>query len=137
MINYKEFDSSKIEEVKMIYKKESWNAYLNDNYKLIRSFDNSLYILGAFDEEKLVGFIRCVGDGEHILMVQDLIIIPEYQKKGIGTNLFKMIMDKYSKVRMFMVITDIEDMVDNKFYQSFRLKKLENMNMVAYIRGLE
>lgn len=134
MINYKEFDSSKIEEVKMIYKKESWNAYLKDDDKLIRSFNNSLYILGAFDEEKLVGFIRCVGDGEHILMVQDLIVMQEYQKKGIGTHLFKTIMDKYSKVRMFMVITDIEDVVDNKFYKSFKLEKLEDMNMIGYIR---
>lgn len=134
MINYKEFDSSKIEEVKMIYKKESWNAYLKDDDKLIRSFNNSLYILGAFDEGKLVGFIRCVGDGEHILMVQDLIVMQEYQKKGIGTHLFKRIMDKYSKVRMFMVITDIEDVVYNKFYKSFKLEKLEDMNMIGYVR---
>ena len=134
VINYKEFDSSKIEEVKMIYKKESWNAYLNDDDKLIRAFDNSLNLLGAFDEEKLVGFIRCVGDGEHILMVQDLIVMPENQKCGIGSYLFRRIMDKYSEVRMFMVITDIEDVVDNKFYQSFNLKKLVAKNMVGYIR---
>ena len=43
-------------------------------------------------------------------------------------------MDKYSKVRMFMVITDIEDVVDNKFYKSFKLEKLEDMNMIGYIR---
>ncbi|WP_207745920.1 GNAT family N-acetyltransferase [Clostridium sp. D53t1_180928_C8] len=134
MINYREFDSAKIEEVKIIYKNESWNAYLKDDAKLIRAFDNSLYILGAFDEEKLVGFIRCVGDGEHILMVQDLIVALEYQKCGIGTILFKSIMEKYLNVRMFMVITDIEDVVDNKFYQSFKLKKLEAKNMVGYIR---
>lgn len=43
-------------------------------------------------------------------------------------------MDKYSEVRMFMVITDIEDKVDNKFYQSFKLKKLAEKCMVGYIR---
>ncbi|GFZ33261.1 hypothetical protein CSC2_37870 [Clostridium zeae] len=134
MIGYKEIDSSMIESIKDIYKKESWNAYLKDDEKLIRAFDNSLYILGAFDECKLIGFIRCVGDGEHILIVQDLIVEPEYQKNGIGTYLFKTIMEKYSKVRMFMVVTDIEDIVDNKFYQSFKLKKLADMNMVGYIR---
>ncbi|GKU24391.1 N-acetyltransferase [Clostridium folliculivorans] len=134
MINYKEIDSSMLESIKDIYKKESWNAYLKDDEKLIRAFDNSLYILGAFDEHKLIAFIRCVGDGEHILVVQDLIVDPEYQKQGIGTYLFKTIMEKYSKVRMFMVVTDIEDIVDNKFYQSFKLKKLEAMNMVGYIR---
>ena len=134
MINYKEFDSSMIEEIKDIYKKESWNAYLKDDEKLIRAFDNSLYIMGAFDNCKLVGFIRCVGDGEHILVVQDLIVEPKYQQRGIGTYLFKTIMQKYSNVRMFMVVTELEDIVDNKFYKSFNLKKLEDMNMVGYIR---
>ena len=134
MITYKEFDSSMIESVKNIYKKESWNAYLNDDEKLIRAFDNSLYTIGAFDDCKLIGFIRCVGDGEHILIVQDLIVEPEYQQRKIGTYLFKTIMQKYSEVRMFMVVTDIEDVLDNKFYKSFNLKKLEDMNMVGYIR---
>lgn len=134
MINYKEFDSSMIEEIKDIYKEESWNAYLKDDEKLIRAFDNSLYTIGAFDNCKLVGFIRCVGDGEYILVVQDLIVEPKYQQRGIGTYLFKTIMQKYSNVRMFMVVTDLEDIVDNKFYKSFNLKKLEDMNMVGYIR---
>jgi ribosomal protein S18 acetylase RimI-like enzyme len=134
MIDYKEIDSSVIESVKAIYRKESWNAYLKDDEKLIRAFDKSLYIFGAFDDSKLIGLIRCVGDGEHVLVVQDLIVDPEYQKRGIGTYLFKTIMQKYSKVRMFMVVTDIEDIVDNKFYQSFNLRKLEDMNMIGYIR---
>ena len=134
MFDYREFDEMLIQEVKSIYKKESWNAYLKDDEKLIRAFDNSLYILGAFDEDKLIGFIRCVGDGEHILMVQDLIVEPKYQQKGIGTYLFKEIMEKYKEVRMFTVLTDIEDVVDNKFYQSFNMKKLEDMNIVGYIR---
>ena len=134
MISYKEINSSMIESIKDIYRKESWNAYLKDDEKLIPAFNNSLYTLGAFDDCKLIAFIRCVGDGEHILIVQDLIVEPEYQKRGIGTYLFSTIMEKFSKVRMFMVVTDIEDIVDNKFYQSFNLKKLEEMNMIGYIR---
>ena len=134
MINYKEIDATMIKEIKEIYIKESWNSYLKDDEKLVRAFDNSLYFLGAFDDYKLIGFIRCVGDGEHVLLVQDLIIDPEYQQKGIGTYLFKTIMQKYYNVRMFMVITDIDDVVDNKFYKSFNLKEMKAMNMVGYIR---
>ena len=107
---------------------------MKDDEKLIRAFDKSLYSMGAFDDNKLIGFIRCVGDEEHILVVQDLIVDPEYQKRGIGTYLFETILQKYSMVRMFIVITDIEDIVDNKFYQSFNMKKLKDMNMVGYIR---
>lgn len=36
---------------------------------------------------------------------------------------------------MFMVVTDTEDTVDNKFYQSFNFKKLEDMNMIGYIKA--
>lgn len=135
MIKYNEVNSPMIESIKEIYRKESWNAYLKDDEKLIRAFDNSLYTLGAFDDCKLIGFIRCVGDGEHILVVQDLIVDPVYQQRSIGTHLFKTIMQKYSKVRIFMVVTDIEDIVDNKFYQSFNFKKLEDMNMIGYIKA--
>ena len=134
MFDYREFDEMLIQEVKSIYKKESWNAYLKDDEKLIRAFSNSLYILGAFDEDKLIGFIRCVGDGEHILMIQDLIVSPEYQQKGIGTYLFKTIKDKYKDVRMFIVLTDIEDVVDNKFYQSFKLRRLDEFDIVGYMK---
>ncbi len=33
MINYKEFNSSMIESIKDIYRKESWNSYLKDDEK--------------------------------------------------------------------------------------------------------
>lgn len=135
MISYREFDSSLLESVKSIYEKEYWRAYLQDDAKLKRAFDHSLYLLGAFEDERLIGFVRCVGDGEHILLVQDLIVEPEHQKQGIGTCLFKTVWEKYADVRMFHVVTDIEDEVDNHFYQSFGMKKLEEGDMVSYFRS--
>ena len=134
MILYKEFNSKFIQRVKEIYELEGWRAYLNSDEKLVRAFDNSLYLLGAFDDEKLVGFVRCVGDGEHILLVQDLIVDKAYQKQGIGTTLFKTVWDKYKDVRMFQVNTDLEDEVDNHFYKSMGMKPLEEGNMVSYFR---
>lgn len=134
MIDYKEFGSEYLEQIKSIYEAEQWCAYLRDDDKLKRAFDKSLYLLGAFDGDKLVGFIRCVGDGEHILLVQDLIVAPSYQKRGIGSKLFRMVWEKYAAVRMFHVVTDINDKFDNHFYQSFGMKKLEEGDMVSYFR---
>lgn len=134
MIRYKEFDSSLLCEVKEIYARQQWNTYLKNDEKLKNAFDNSLYILGAFDEDDLVGFVRCVGDGEHIVLVQDLIVRPGYQRKGIGTALFQAVWDRYIDVRMFHVLTDMEDEVDNHFYQAFGMKKLEEGHMVGYFR---
>lgn len=133
-IEYREFRTDYMDQVKSIYRAEHWNAYLKDDDRLKRAFQQSLYILGAFDGECLIGFIRCVGDGEHILVVQDLIVSPAYQKQGIGSQLFRTIWNRYADVRMFHVVTDIHDEVDNHFYQSFGMKKLAEGNMVSYFR---
>lgn len=134
MIAYKEFNAECIERVKEIYSAEGWSAYLNNDEKLVRAFRSSLYVLGAFDADKLIGFVRAVGDGEHILLVQDLIVDRDYQKKGIGSTLFKKVWDKYSDVRMFQVNTDLEDEVDNHFYQSKGMKPLVDGHMISYFR---
>ena len=131
---YSEIKNVDIEHVKEIYASESWRAYLQDDEKLKRAFANSLFTYGAYHNNKLIGFVRCVGDGEHIIIVQDLIVHHEYQKLGIGTQLFQFILDKFKDVRMFLVITDLFDEVDNKFYQNNGLVKLEQKEMVAYVR---
>jgi len=134
MIEYKEFDVKYIDEVTKIYEKAGWLAYLGDKEKLIRTFNNSLYIIGAFEENKLVGFIRCVGDGEHIVYVQDLIIDVEYKRQGIGRALIDKVMDKFSSVRMFTLITDLADEVSNSFYKAIGFKKLDDNGLVGYFR---
>ena len=134
MISYKEFNSELLERIKEIYMEQGWNSYLNNDEKLVHAFQNSLYVLGAFDGEKLVGFIRCVGDGEHVVLVQDLIVDKQYQRKGIGSALFKKIWNKYKDVRMFQVVTDLADEVDNHFYQSFGMKPLAEGHMISYFR---
>ena len=134
MIKYKEFGLEEFERIKEIYKGEAWSAYLHDDESLKRAFEKSLYFLGAYDEKKLVGFVRCVGDGEHIVLVQDLIVEAGYQRRKIGTTLLKHVWDKYIHVRMFQVNTDIEDERDNQFYRSFGMKPISEGNMISYFR---
>ena len=49
-----------------------------------KGLDNSLYTLVAYLDGRAVGMGRIVGDGAIICYVQDLIIRPEVQGKGIG-----------------------------------------------------
>ena len=134
MIEYKEFGLEEFERIKEIYQGEGWSAYLHDDEALKRAFDSSLCCLGAYDENKLIGFVRCVGDGEHIVLVQDLIVEAGYQRRKIGTTLLKHVWDKYIHVRMFQVNTDMEDERDNQFYRSFGMKPISEGNMISYFR---
>lgn len=122
------------DDIKRIFKSANWSAYLKDDEKLKRAFENSIYLLGAFDNSKLVGFIRCVGDGEHILLIQDLIVDSNYYRQGIGTKLFKAVSEKYKDVRTFCLFTDIHDIRDNEFYKSVKMVKIDKKDMLSYIR---
>jgi len=133
-LSYKEIGESYLESIKEIYKDSGWSAYLQDDEKLKKALRNSLHIYGAFDNDKLIGFVRVVGDGQHIVLVQDLIVLTSYQKNGIGTYLFQYVWDKYIDVRMFQVVTDVNDELDNKFYQSFKMKPLIEGKMISYFR---
>lgn len=131
----REFDFNEyLEDIKRIYKSANWLAYLKDDKKLKRAFKNSIYLLGAFEQNKLIGFIRCLGDGEHIVIVQDLIVDSDYYRQRIGTNLFKAVSEKYKDVRSFCLFTDIHDIRDNEFYKSLGMVKIEEREIVSYIR---
>lgn len=134
-MKFKEFNFNEyFEDIKRIYKSTDWLTYLNDDEKLKRAFENSLCFLGAFKEDKLVGFMRCVGDGEHIVIVQDLIVDKEFYRQKIGTKLFNLTSEKFKDARAFCLFTDIEDIRDNEFYKSVGMVKIEEKNMVSYIR---
>ena len=50
-----------------------------------RSIENALFMVAAYDDDKLIGMGRIVGDGAVICYIQDLIVVPEYHGKGIGS----------------------------------------------------
>lgn len=130
---YREFDISEMANVVAVYEDIGWIMYLQDKDKLFSAFENSLYLLGVFDGERMVGFVRVVGDGEHIVLVQDLIVATEYQNQGIGSRLFQTVMDRFKNVRTFMVVTDTENKRNQAFYQKFGMKKLEEYAMTGYL----
>lgn len=62
--------------------------------------------MGAYDGEKLVGIIRVVGDGHSVVFIQDILVLPEYQSRGIGTELLQCIMQEYKGVYQKHLLTD-------------------------------
>lgn len=60
----------------------SWKELSKEQAK--KALKNSLYILTAYEDGKAVGMGRIVGDGAVICYVQDLIVVPDKQRDGIG-----------------------------------------------------
>lgn len=64
---------------------------------------NTLYSLCVYDDNKLIGYGRIIGDKTIFLYIQDVMVIPEYQNKHIGTGIMENLLaqiNEYKKINL-------------------------------------
>ena len=52
----------------------------------------SLYHVVALHEEAVIGMARVVGDGAMFFYIQDVVVVPAHQGRGVGTLLLERVM---------------------------------------------
>ena len=78
----REYTEYNEKEIVRLYTEVGWTAY-TDNLSILRKgFENSLLVLGAYENNELAGIIRVVGDGFTIVFVQDILVFPGQQIWG-------------------------------------------------------
>lgn len=102
----KEYTSYNESEILELYSSVGWVNYVNNPEMLINAYAHSLKIYGAYHNDKLIGIIRAVGDGYSVVLIQDILILPDYQHYGIGSALLQKILDDYSYVYQKHLLTD-------------------------------
>lgn len=131
-IIYKHNSSFKEDDILNLYDSLGWTEYTKNMEKLIKALNNSLYILTAWNKNKLVGLIRVVGDGETIIYIQDILILRQYQRQGIGSKLLKTVFNKYKNVRQKVLLTD-NTKKTRLFYETNGFESANKLNLVSYI----
>ena len=131
----KEYKDFNIDEIKNLYDAVGWKAYTDNMDNLMRGYKNSLKLLAAFNGNKLIGIIRAVGDGFTIVFIQDVLVIPSEQRRGIGNALVKAMINLYPKVRQIELATDIDPKTIG-FYKSPGFKELSELGCCGFMRLL-
>lgn len=122
-----------------IREKVNWKRLTREQAK--RALDNSLFTVVAIENDNVLGMGRIVGDGAVICYVQDLIIVPEAQGRGVG----KMIMERLIEYVRGIQLEDTEMMFDlmcakgrEPFYENlgFIARPTEELGpgMIQYLR---
>ena len=101
-----EYNSYQETEILALYNSVGWCAYTSHPETLRKGFAHSLLTLAAYEEDELMGIIRCVGDGHTIVFIQDILVFPKYQRKGVGSRLLREALDRYPHVRQIQLATD-------------------------------
>ena len=127
----KEYTNYNESEVLNLYKSVGWTNYTNNSQMLEDAYANSLRILGAYEKEKLIGIIRVVGDGYSVVFIQDLLVYPEYQRRGVGTALLKQILQDYKHVYQKHLLTENTEKTI-QFYKSLGFTMDTDMECRAF-----
>lgn len=130
-MNIQEEKQLEVAEVLPLYEAVGWTNYSHNPSMLEQAFAHSLFVLAARDQGKLIGLLRAVGDGASILFIQDIIVLPDYQRQGIGRRLMQETLEHFSHVYQIHLLTDQTEKTA-AFYQSVGFADVESMSCRAF-----
>ena len=122
------------QEILPLYASVGWTAYTDHPEQLRKGFENSMLTLAAYEDDQLLGIIRTVGDGHTIVFVQDILVFPEHQRKGVGSALLQAILDRYSHVRQIELATDNTPKTI-AFYKSMGFREMSEIGCCGFMKG--
>lgn len=129
----REYTDFRKDEILRLYSEVGWTAYTENMAALEEGYKNSLLVLAAYEGDELLGIIRAVGDGCTIVFVQDILVFPGHQRRGVGTALLKAVLDRYPDVRQVELVTDnIPKTV--AFYKSLGFSELSEIGCCGFMR---
>lgn len=120
-------------EILGLYASVGWTAYTDDPAALRNGFANSLLTLAAYEEAALAGLIRVVGDGHTIVFVQDILVHPQFQRRGIGSALLQAVLNRYAGVRQIELFTD-DTPETAAFYRSMGFRELTELGCRGFMK---
>ena len=132
MICIRSQQSVALEDVLHLYQAVGWTNYTNQPQMLEQALSHSLTTYLARDGEEIVGLVRLVGDGFSSVFVQDLIVLPSYQRQGIGSNLMKEALADYKDAYQVQLVTEQTEKTMN-FYRSLGFKILSTYDCTGMI----
>jgi ribosomal protein S18 acetylase RimI-like enzyme len=112
-----------IHKYRNLFRTTGWNAEYNFTIRdLDRAIQNSWYCISVYESDNLIGFGRVISDGIHHALIVDLIIHPDYQGKGIGSQLLDRLVKKCreSNIRDIQLFAAKDKF---EFYERFGFEK--------------
>jgi ribosomal protein S18 acetylase RimI-like enzyme len=112
-----------------LYNAVGWTAYTRDEAGLEKAIRNSTYVVSAWDGEQLVGLARCLSDDASIFYLQDILVHPDHQRRGIGRRLLENCLERFAHVRTKVLLTDDEER-QHAFYKSLGYKNTRELKKI-------
>lgn len=80
-----------VKQFEYLYQSTNWKSFPLEQIK--KSLENDRYHVSAWVNQKIVGMGRLVGDASMYWYIQNLIVLPEYQRLGVGAAIMENLLE--------------------------------------------
>lgn len=104
MINYRN-NKPTLEEFKRLRNSADWNleSISISDERAQQSLDASPFCVCAYNENDIVGMIRISGDSGMYGYIQDTIVIPNFQSRGVGRSMMNKILENVEDIPGYLL----------------------------------
>ncbi len=88
-IEYRETQDVDLFQLARLFDSAGWTHRLGDFSRLAQLVRGSMYVISAWDRERLVGFARAISDGAFNAYISTTAVLPDYQNRGIGREMVR------------------------------------------------
>ena len=129
MISIKENVNS-VEEFNYLYDAVGQESY--DEKISEKALKNTIYSVSVYEDNKIIGYGRLIGDEICFLYIHDVMVIPKYQNKKIGTQIMDKLLEKVNQIKLenpYVRVYLGASKGKEKFYERFGFITREDANL--------
>jgi len=104
-IRYSDTRDLALESILALYRANEWSSAEKPQL-LHKALLASHSLFTAWDSTKLVGLGNAISDGHLVVYYPHLLVLPEYQGRGIGTELMRRLVARYEGFHQHMLVAD-------------------------------
>ncbi|MCI0533878.1 MAG: GNAT family N-acetyltransferase [Verrucomicrobiales bacterium] len=104
-IHFSETRDIPLAAVLALYRAHRWSSAEKPEL-LLKALGASHSLITAWDGRTLVGLGNAISDGYLVVYYPHLLVLPDYQRRGIGTQLMARLMARYDGFHQHMLVAD-------------------------------
>ena len=132
-VRYRSTKSLPRAQVLRLYRSVQWSAARKPD-RLMRALKRSHSVVTAWVNGSLVGLGNALSDGSLVVYYPHMLVLPEFQGRGIGREVMKRLMKRYRGFRQHILIAEAEAI---SFYRKCGFKRAGKTDPMWVFRGRE
>lgn len=93
MFTYRDSHDIDLDQLAALFDAVGWQRRTTDRTRLAQLVNGSLWVVSAWEGDRLVGFARAISDGAFNAYISTVAVLPEFQRRGIGRELVRRLME--------------------------------------------